>query len=256
MPGEEVGWWITGRDGSKSPRPPSRAATTQLDDLGPPLSGSTGAKIEDYLASSWPVLRMSEQPPQAHARKKSRTASEKSGASGCGCWVGSSGSSSGRGLRRAMALGPIIIRPARGRRALRSPAAGGREDALTCSSVADARAYLARPPRLSRRPGSHRRQPGTTWSRAANHGARPVQSILGGKAEPGRLCSKLTGVQWSWESWAVTAVDVALQSQVTRPPFQFPIGSFPQILCWPCGLSQSGWKINWQRDCSVNCEWK
>lgn len=38
-----------GRDGSKSPRPPSRAVTTQLDDLGPPFVRLTRAKIGDYL---------------------------------------------------------------------------------------------------------------------------------------------------------------------------------------------------------------
>ena len=73
-----------GRDGSKSPRPPSRAATTQPDDLGPPLSGSLEQRSGTTCGKRL-VLRMSRQPPQARARKKVQGSKRKVGASGCGC---------------------------------------------------------------------------------------------------------------------------------------------------------------------------
>ena len=142
-----------GRDGSKTPRPPSRAATTQLDDLGPPLSGSLEQRSGTTCGKRL-VLGMSRQPPQARARKKVQGSKRKVGASGCGCWVGASGSSCGVFLSRAAALGPITTPPRQGTEGseIARPCRGG-EDALTCSSVADARAYLARPPRLQSSPG-------------------------------------------------------------------------------------------------------
>lgn len=175
---------------------------------------------------------------------------EKSGHQAAAAELAHRGLPLGRGLRRAAALRPIIIPPRPGTAALRSPGNVRREDALTCSSVADARAYLAQPPRLQ--PSA----PATTAAslaprEAANHEGRDLcKSILGGKAEPGRLCSEAYRRR-SELNRGQAAVDVALQSQVTRPPFQFPIGSFPQILCLALRISPIRLENKLARDCSV-----
>ena len=113
------------------------------------------------VASSWPVLGMSEQPPQARARKKVQDSKRKVGASGCGCWVGASGSSFGK--RAQQSCGPRAHHysspPGTAGSEIARPCRGG-EDALTCSSVADARAYPARPPRLQPSP---RQPPPPAW---------------------------------------------------------------------------------------------
>ena len=108
------------------------------------------------LSSGCPSSRLRPAP-----EKKSRTASEKSGHPAAAAELAHRGLPLGRGLRRAAALGPIIIppRPGTAGSEIARPCRGG-EDALTCSSVADARAYLARPPRLQPSP---RQPPPPAW---------------------------------------------------------------------------------------------
>ena len=122
MPGER-GWLMdNGRDGSKSPRPPSRAATTQLDDLGPPLSGSleqrSGTTCGKQLACPRDVRAAASGPRQKKSpgqQAKSRGIRLRLLSWRIGVFLWEEGSGEPR------PSGPSLLLPAPGRRALRSP---------------------------------------------------------------------------------------------------------------------------------------
>lgn len=111
-----------GRDGSKSPRPPSRAATTQLDDLGPPLSGSleqrSGTTCGKQLACPRDVRAAASGPRQKKSpgqQAKSRGIRLRLLSWRIGVFLWEEGSGEPR------PSGPSLLLPAPGRRALRSP---------------------------------------------------------------------------------------------------------------------------------------
>lgn len=144
------------------------------------------------VASSWPVLGMSEQPPQARARKV-QDSKRKSGHPAAAAELAHRGLPLGRGLRRAAALGASsLFLPARGRRAFEISRAMSRRGGRTaCSSVADARAYLASAS-TSPQP-SPRQPPPPAWhhvKQSSQITGRDLCRASGGKAEPGRLCSE------------------------------------------------------------------
>ena len=191
------------------------------------------------VASSWPVLGMSEQPPQARARKKVQDSKRKVGASGCGCWVGASGSSSGKGAQQS--CGP------RAHHYSSPPGDGGLWDRPALSGRGG-RTYLLLRSGRTRLPGpastSPAVAPATTAASLAPRGAeQPImgRDLCGASWEErrslGGYAPKLTGVGSEVGTrGAVTAADVALQSQVTRPPFHsFPLAHFHKYCAWPCG---------------------
>lgn len=200
-------------DGSKSPRPPARAATTQLADLRPPPSLAHCSKDQGLLAgSSWAC------PWDVHAAasgprlSKSSGPQATSGGSGSGCLAVASGFSSGATAQHSLGpRTPPLLLPARGR-------------------WGHAYLLLGRH-RSSRRLGNRRRQPESRGAaqpitgrgrRGASWEQRPERSERGPEASRRR-------------SERVRGPESAGGDSVSRPPrHKFTFVPFYKRPAWRC----------------------